>query len=187
VNRRVVRRDGGGATPDVARRGQAGFTIIELAVATAVLLLAVLLACDLFDESGRLLHHSVQRARDPYVLVAAELLRNDLRGAVPPGTIDPFFTHDDLALNVGGDGVVWSRSDDGSLVRLAGGLEHAYIQDVRNFRWRPLGNAYEVWVTFHVSSPYLRQLQGSLPKSDPGKSEDLHLVVVARGGGSYQW
>jgi hypothetical protein len=187
MNAAAMGREPAGAAPGGARGGEAGFTIIELAVATAVLLLAVLLACDLFDESGRLLHHSVRRARDPYVLVAAELLRNDLRGAVPPLIIDPAFTYDQLRLSVGGDLVIWDRGDDGTLVRTAGGIEHAYIQDVRDFRWRPLGNAYEVWVSYHVSSPYLRQLQGSLPRSDPGQSEDLHLVVVARGGGSDRW
>ncbi|HEV8239684.1 MAG TPA: prepilin-type N-terminal cleavage/methylation domain-containing protein [Thermoanaerobaculia bacterium] len=167
--------------------GEAGFTLIELAVATAVLLLAVLLACDLLDESGRLLQHSVRRARDPYVLIAAELLRNDLRGARPPGLTDPLPVHLPLELRTSDGWVTWSRGDDGSLVRNAGGVEHAYIQDVSSFRWRPLGSAYEVWVEYRTSSPYLRQLQGSLPKSDPGETEELHLVLVARGGYADQW
>ena len=169
------------------RRGEAGFTLIELAVATIVLLLAVLLACDLLAESGRMLHHSVRRARDPYPLLAAELLRNDLRAARRPGVIDWEFTHSELVLSVGGEAVVWKRSGDGYLTRVADGVERAYIQDVRSFRWRPLGSSFEVWVAYQVSSPYLRQLAGSLPKSDPGQSADLHLVVVARGGGAQQW
>jgi type II secretory pathway component PulJ len=169
------------------RRSEAGFTLLELAVATAVLLLAVLLACHLFDESGRLLQHSVRRARDPYTLVAAELLRNDLRASAPPGLIEPEFVHWPLELVTDEGRVVWMRSDDGALVREANGVERAYIQQVRSFAWRPLGNAVEVWVTYRTSSPYLRQLAGSLPKSDPGKDEDLHLLVVMRGGGTEQW
>jgi len=46
----------------------------------------------------------------------------------------------------------------------------------------------EVRIRYHVSSPYLRQLNGSLPQSDPGKDEDLNVMVVARGGGmADQW
>ncbi len=167
--------------------GQAGFTLVELVVATAVLLFAVLLACELFDESGRLLHHSVRRALDPSDLIAAELLRNDLRGSAAPGIVALRFEHSELELLTEADGkVVWMRSDDGVLVRQAGGVEHGYVQGVRSFRWRPLGDAVEVWVEYRASSPYLRQLAGSLPKSDPGVDEEIHLVVVTRGGGAAQ-
>ena len=170
------------------RQGQAGFTLVELVVATAVLLLVVLLACDLLDQSGRLLHHSVRRALDPSDLVAAELLRNDLRGSALPGVTDPRFVHWPLELLTEDGKVVWMRSEDGVLVRRAGGVEHGYVQQVRSFRWRQLGDAVEVWVTYRVSSPYLRQLAGSLPKTDPGVDEDLHLLVVTRGGrAAEQW
>jgi type II secretory pathway component PulJ len=171
------------------RRGEAGFTLIELAVATVVLLLAVLLACELLAESGRLLHHSVRRARDPWPLLAAELLRNDLRGARPPGITDPRPTHLPLQLVTDDDGLVtWGRSDDGYLVRSAGGVDRAYIQQVLEFQWRPHYNAIEVWVKYRTSTPYLHQLAGELPQNDPGQIVDLHLVVVARGGGgTQQW
>lgn len=179
-----------GAARRGARSGEAGFTLIELAVATAVLLLAVLLACDLLDESGRMLQHSVRRAQDPWTLLAGELLRNDLRGASPP-LGDPIICDHTLPLVLmTSDGpVIWSRSDDGKLMRTAGGTEHAYLQNVRSFCWRtPGGGAVEVHVRYHVSSPYLRQMKGSLPQSDPGKDEDLNVLVVARGGGmADQW
>jgi hypothetical protein len=170
-------------------RNQAGFTLVELLVATVLLMLAVLLACDLFDESGRLLQHSVRRAQDPWTLLAGELLRNDLRGARPPMGDPIRCVHWPLGLMTSDGPVIWSRSDDGKLVRTAGGTEHAYLQNVRSFCWRtPGGSAVEVHVRYHVSSPYLRQLQGSLPQSDPGKDEDLNVLVVARGGGmTDQW
>ncbi|HXT50131.1 MAG TPA: prepilin-type N-terminal cleavage/methylation domain-containing protein [Thermoanaerobaculia bacterium] len=178
---------GAGAPARATRKGEAGFTLIELAIATVVLLVAVLLACELLAESGRLLNHSARRARDPWPLLAAELLRNDLRAARPPGVIDSRFTHLPLELRIGDDRVVWKRSDDGYLTRVGGGVERAYIQDVRSFRWRPLGSSFEVWVEHHTSSPYLHELAGSLPRSDPGQNVDLHLVVVSRGGGADQW
>jgi len=172
-----------------ARRGEAGFTLIELVISTVLLLLAVLLACDLLDESGRLLQHSVRRAQDPWTLLAGELLRNDIRGAAPPGGDPDLCVHWPLALMTNEGLVIWSRSPDGKLVRTAGGSEHAYLQNVRNFCWRPLeGGAVEVRIRYHVSSPYLHQLKGSLPQSDPGKDEDLNVLVVARGGGmADQW
>jgi hypothetical protein len=183
-----------GAAPRSTGKGEAGFTLVELAIATVVLLVAVLLACELLAESGRLLHHSVRRARDPWPLLAAELLRNDLRGADPPQIPredwEPrccwsSWFHSELPLRVGDDSVEWSRSGDGYLTRTAGDIDRAYIQDVRSFRWRvqrgPV-EVIEVWVSYRVSSPYLRQLAGSLPRTDPGEIVDLHLVEVARGG-----
>jgi hypothetical protein len=171
-----------------SRRGEAGFTLIELAIATIVMLFAVLLACELLDESGRLLHHSVRRARDPWTLLAAELLRNDLRGAIAPTS--PYgqglwVPDQPLRLDTQDGLVVWGRGARGELVRASEtGDAHAYLQDVRDFRWRTMGGgAVEVWARYHVSSPYLRQLAGSLPKADPGADEDLHVLVVARGGG----
>lgn len=172
-------------------RPEAGFTLVELVVATVILLVAILLACELFAESGRLLHHSIRRARDPWTLIAAELLRNDLRADPGPalmvGLWYPQHPHDQLQLRVRDEIVVWFRSPRGELVRQVNGTRHAYLHDVRSFRWRLLpGPATEVWVRFHVSSPYLRQLAGALPRSDPGEDQDLHLIVVNRGGAT-EW
>jgi type II secretory pathway component PulJ len=162
-----------------ARRGEAGFTILELVVAMVVLLLAVLLACDLLDQSARLLHHSVRRARDPWSLLAAELLRNDLRGAAPPLE---WGGHGPLELYTSAGRVTWSRSDDGDLVRaVSGGAAHAYIHDVRSFGWRRVAiNAVEVTVRYRVSTPYLRNLRGTLPTGDEGQLEELRVLMVTR-------
>lgn len=171
------------AAADSAHR-QAGFTLIELTVATLVLLLAVLLACDLLAESGRVLHHSVPRSRDPWTVLAAELLRNDIRG----GYLAPGSTPDRLKLKTA-EGVVEWAHERGELLRsVEGRSSYTYLREVRRFRWQLLsGDAMEVSVRFHVSSPYLRQLAGSLPRSDPGEDQDLHVLVVARGGGATEW
>jgi prepilin-type N-terminal cleavage/methylation domain-containing protein len=182
------------------RRREAGFTLLELVVATAVLLLAVLLACDLLSESGRLLHHSVRRARDPWTLLPAELLRNDLRGTATPLVLRPLLPPElpplhawqtrAMLLQTADGQVTWQRLPDGRVTRrAAGGVGRVYLQDAASFRWRLMeANAVEVWVRYHVSSPYLRQLAGGLPKSDPGEDHDLHLLVVARGNpGTQAW
>ncbi len=199
----VRRRHAAGAPPASPRAPQAGFTIVELAVATVVLLVAVLIVCDLLDESGRLLHHSVQRERDPWTLLAAELLRNDLRaGAASPPLAGPdaWSTSDEhlsLSLSSGGT-VTWGAVGDELVRAPAGGNAHAYLQGVRSFRWRVLtlprppgalvaGSATEVSVRFHVSTPFLHQLAGSLPRTDPGEEQELHVLMVSRPSGAQAW
>lgn len=179
-----------------AARRQGGFTVIELAVATFVLVLGVLLACDLFAESGRVLAHSVRRARDPWTLIAAELLRNDLRGAIAPvPSAGPgVWSHEPMELDGAGTAVVWAL-DGSDLVRVpTDGIPRTYLHDVRSFRWRSLTaeaepgtGATEVWIRYHVSSTYGRQLEGSMPHPDPGEDDDLHLLMVSRGGGAGEW
>jgi hypothetical protein len=170
---------------DACEGREAGFTLVELAVATLVLMLAVLLACDLLAESGRVLHHSVPRSRDPWTLLAAELLRNDLRG----GSFRSDSSWDRLRLTLEGEGLVeWARESDELVRTVEHGRRFSYLRNVRDFRWDMHdGGAIEVRVRFRVSSPYLRQLAGSLPRSDPGQEQTLRVLIVSRGGGSDEW
>ena len=163
-------------------RREAGFTLIELVVATLVLLLGVVLACDLLDESGRVLHHSVRRARDPWTLLGAELLRNDLRSADPARVSG---SPSELVVQTADGEVTWMRQGRELVRSVEGGSTYVLLHEVRDFGWRrlPGSRAVEVRVRFHVSSPYLRQLAGSLPRADPGEDQDLHVLMVARGGG----
>jgi hypothetical protein len=170
------------------RNAERGFTVLELAVATLVLLVAVMIAADLLTESGRLLHHSARRARDPWPAFATERLRNDLRSA---RTYPPVIEWQDtpLVLESAGDSVVWGRGPEDELLR-ADGTEapFALLRGVRRFRWRaPGGGALEVWITYEESSPFLSQLTGALPHSDPGREREIHLLVVGRGDGTYEW
>ena len=169
---------------------QAGFTILELTVALVVLLLAVMLACDLLDESARLLQHSVRRARDPWTLLATELLRNDLRGGAPPPAPEGLWLHEPLPLATDEGLVVWAPGSSGELIRaVAGGPARPLLRGISGWRWRLLpGPAVEVELRQHMSSPYLRQLAGSLSHDDPGEDITLHWLLVTRGGASStQW
>ena len=166
---------------------QAGFTVVELAVATAILLLAVLLACDLLDESARLLAHSARRAQDSSTLLAGELLRNDIRGSVAAPGSDGLWQHEPLVLVVPGPGAVLWSFRDGVLYRASGDLERALLRPVEAFRWRDAGpGVVEVEVTLGRSGAWAGSLAGSLPRGDRRAAERLH-VVVASGPGRAGW
>ena len=168
-----------------ARRSEAGFTLLELAVATVVLMVAIFIASEMLDQSGRLLQHSVRRAQDPYTLLARELLRNDVRGAWAPPTCDGFPQHGRLELRNRLGGADWELDGSGRLLRTeVGGTAHAYLGGVRRFTWTcfagPGGHLVEINVQYHTSGLYLHQAAGSLPRSDPGEDHTLYVAMVAR-------
>jgi hypothetical protein len=172
-----------------SRSAEAGFTLLELAVATLVLMVAIFIASEMLDQSGRILQHSVRRAQDPYTLLARELLRNDIRGAsAPSACVDEagWPQHGPLELRNPLGVAVWSL-DGGSLLRSeAGGAARAYLAGVRRFTWKcyrgSLGYLVEVDVRYHTSGLYLHQAAGSLPRSDPGEDHTLYVAMVARLG-----
>ena len=177
---------GGERPPEAARRrGERGFTVPELVVATLVLLLALLLAADLLDESGRLLHHSVRRARDGNPLLAAELLRNDILGAHRPAATGGDWVRLPLDLVVPDVGLVTWRRDGLELVRgVAGAGERRLLGGVYAFRWRTLpvargqDPAVEVEVELRTADPWGTHAGRGLPRADRGRVERLHWLVV---------
>jgi prepilin-type N-terminal cleavage/methylation domain-containing protein len=164
-------------------RRERGFSVLELVVAMAVMLLALLLACDLLDESARLLHHSVRRARDPLPLLASELLRNDLRAAEPiPGGVG-IWDAGALPLVLPGQGVVvWSPRGN-QLWRSQGGVDRQRLVGLRTWRWRALSpGAVEVELELEASGTWLTHSGGGRPRPDPGRRDVLRLLVANRGG-----
>ena len=80
-------------------RREAGFTLIEVAIATLLLMLGLMLAAQLLVESGQLMARAHVRTLEQQPRLALELLRRDVRSARPP-LADP------------GDGVLRLRHDD---------------------------------------------------------------------------
>ena len=164
------------------RAAQRGFSVLELVVAMAVMLVALLIACDLLDESARLLHHSTRRARDPLPLLATELLRNDLRAARPPGPAGSW-TSGPLALDVPGEGlVVWRRQGD-RLWRAGGAADRPRLGGLAGWRWRALPHgAVEVRIELASSGLWLTHTRRGVPQRDAGRPEVLRILVASRGG-----
>jgi hypothetical protein len=177
----------GPASSPAAGRGEAGFTLVELAVATAVMLLALLLACDLLEESGKLLHHSARRARDPLPLLATELLRNDLRAAQPPPFSSPGlgWDHGPLDLAVPTGWVSWYVKG-GALVRSDLTDARTMTRGVAGWGWRALPGAFEVELILRTSGDWLSQTRRGPPRPDAGREERIVIVVAGRGGRS-EW
>jgi hypothetical protein len=150
-------------------------------VATAVMLVGLLLACELLDESARLLHHSVRRARDPTTLLATEMLRNDLRGTQSLVPTDGDWTSLPLFLEMPGTGqVTWWYEDGGLLRSVDGGAGRRLLGSVREFRWRTLrSNVVEVEATVHESGNWGSHAGGGLVRADPGRDRRFHWLVVA--------
>ena len=174
-----------GGDRGAGRRGERGFTLLELAVATLVMLLALLLAADLLDESGRLLHHSVRRAREASPLLAAELLRNDVLAAHPPASTGGDWTRLQLDLAVPGVGVVTWRRDGLQLVReVAGSGERRLLDEVHGFRWRTLPGgpgrnpAVEVEIELRTADRWGAHAGRGLPRADRGRLERRHWLLV---------
>lgn len=170
-------------------RRDAGFTLVELLVACAVMMVALLLAAQLFEESGRVFAHSVARERDPWAPLAEEWLRDDLRSSHPPDAPEFEEQHGPLVLTLSsGETVSWQREGT-TLVRAeVGGAARTLLQQVDGWRWRALPRgAVEAEVRFRRGAPFLRNLAGSLPQPDQPREETLHWLIVARGAGSDSW
>jgi prepilin-type N-terminal cleavage/methylation domain-containing protein len=66
-------------------RSEAGFTLLELAIATAILALALLLASGLLVESGRVLASAARELVETDDALASRQLTEDLRAGVATG------------------------------------------------------------------------------------------------------
>jgi hypothetical protein len=167
---------------------QAGFSLLEMLVATVVLMVALLIACDLLDESARVLHHSGRRARDPWPLLGSELLRNDLRAALPPALGWEEEEENDwlfgpLALELPGVGDVTWQVVDAALHRVHPAGDRVVLQGVLEWRWRPQrADALEVELTVRRSDDWVSHAGRVRPRIDSGRRERLRFLVTSRGG-----
>lgn len=72
------------AAPPRRRHGEGGFTLVEVAIATLVFLLVLLVTNGLLIESLRLFSLAGRELREPQELAALRLLREDLHAAETP-------------------------------------------------------------------------------------------------------
>jgi prepilin-type N-terminal cleavage/methylation domain-containing protein len=100
--------------PSPFRRRQAGFTIVEMMVALVLLLVGLLIAADLLDESSRLFVETAGEATDTPAPVAAARIRGDIQNAT---SVTPLFSPLDgtlVGVSIGGGGqeIVYQKIGD---------------------------------------------------------------------------
>lgn len=173
--------------PPAGDADQRGFTLVEMAIASLILLLALALATSLWLESLRVFGAAGLRARDPLPELASERLRRDLRATTSPGGVPlPAWRSDPLGVR-GPDGstVLWSLEGD-RLVRTTAGptgsVTRPYLDRVVGWRWRSWPqHSYEVEVVFVRVAPAFVSAAGGR-RADP-ELHRLRLRATTRGGG----
>ncbi|HSM13368.1 MAG TPA: prepilin-type N-terminal cleavage/methylation domain-containing protein [Thermoanaerobaculia bacterium] len=171
------------------RRAQAGFTLVELAVSTLLLLLVLVIAHGLLVESARILRASAERALRPEARLALRQLGRDIRAA-PPRSTGPLWTSAPLDLALPEGVGRWERAGE-SLVRRRFAPDGSnlgarpMLDDVVAFRWRtPVPGLLEVEVVRRapVGSPELRAAT-ALWARDGEALERTVVVASSRRGG----
>jgi prepilin-type N-terminal cleavage/methylation domain-containing protein len=100
--------------PLSSRRRQAGFTIVEMMVALVLLLVGLMIAADLLDESSRLFVETAGEALDNPAPLAAARMRADIQNAtsVTPQLSPLDGTLDSVHVQGGGQEVVYQKTGD---------------------------------------------------------------------------
>ena len=169
------------------RSRRSGFTLVEVAIASLVLLLGLGIALDLWLEAARLTAAAGARARDPLPELTIDRLRADLRAARPPRGV-PVTVWTPLPLSLerpSAPRVDW-RVEGDRLVRETSGPDGPTVRPVLDgvvsASWRswPPGH-YEVLVVAVRESPaFTAAIRG--PRADP-EPLVLRLLVAPRGEG----
>lgn len=100
--------------PLSSRRRQAGFTIVEMMIALVLLLVGLMIAADLLDESSRLFVETAGEALDNPAPLAVARMRADIQNAT---SVTPQFspldgTLDSIYVLGGGQKIVYQKTGD---------------------------------------------------------------------------
>ena len=169
------------------REPNGGFTLVELTIASLLLLIALALATSLFLESLRVFGAAGLRVTDPLPELASIRLRRDLRGATSPTPVPvPVWRTGVLTVDrPDGSTVQWSLEGD-RLVRIAAGPEgpvaRALLDRVAAWRWRAWPqHTYEVEIAFvRIAPTFVSATSGR--RADP-ELDWIRLRATTRGGG----
>jgi prepilin-type N-terminal cleavage/methylation domain-containing protein len=178
----------------VRRRAEAGFSLVELVVALAVLAVGLGLAAGIVIESQRMAAQAGLELRQPAAEEALDLLRVELQGAAGAGGgpglggVAYGWSRDRLVL-VRPDGLTLTYERDGDrLVRRVGleGVGRTAVPGLVSWRWAREGpNLVRVEVVYEA-----RRGPGGVFVSPRGRIAGTHewrerrLTAALRGGGS---
>lgn len=180
------------------RRGQGGFSLLELLIVMVISGLALLLATGLLLEAQSRMAHESKRQVDPVGQLAAEQLQADVRMAegVERPLVSGWLSREMVLLGHPAGRVSYLQ-EGGQLLRrvqrqrrdgtMAEG-ERLVLDRLTTFRWRPLSDgSLDVEMGFHRSGRLRGLHAGGNWSGDVLIGETRRLRIVPRGGGGARW
>jgi hypothetical protein len=166
-------------------RRPAAYSLLELTIASLVLLVAMALAARLLHDVGMQVAWSGRKAIEMSPELALDQLRNDLRdSAGPMGTLGMWQS---APLAIGGSSsgqTVVYRVEDGDLVRriLGGSAGGRKVLDkVTELRYRYGHDAVEVEIEFlRIKPPLRRDVAAGMRESPAPEKRKVAIVVCPR-------
>ena len=132
---------------ETCRRLQAGFTLVELMIATALIMLTLILALSLIQANHRQMQAVDANIEKAVMEAGVERIRRDLRSATRVTLIVPRWVDAPLILELdNGTQLIYTRDDRGLVRREvstrpgAQGSELVLMRDIVGFRWRSPGS-----------------------------------------------
>jgi len=172
-------------------RAAGGFSLVEMVVATAILLVGLMMASGLLLRSQISMNRTVAELRDPQPTYAATRLRLDLEGAAAaPGGLFGWQSGRMALVTDGGERVAWEVVGSALHRQRLDGLgevlaDQAVLQDVVGWRWRRAGpRLMDVEIRFHArdgSGAILMDNRRSW-RVIPIEKRRLLRVAIRRGG-----
>ena len=172
-------------------RYQRGFTLVELVVAAALVLLGMVFASSLLLRSQIVTNRLVASFRDPQPRLATVRLRRDLESGQIRSAWLPGWRSEPLVVR-SNEGVLVSWYEDGGVLRrkqLRGPdeeVDQQVMRDVESWRWRRVGpDVVDVELRFRTrdaSGAVLLDVRRSWRARAVLKTESLRVAARGRGG-----
>jgi len=167
------------------RAGQAGFTLVETAVALVLLLLAIVLAADLLQETAQLFAYTSGEALDTPVPLAIARIRNDVQGATGLTLTLGRNGLERVALQTLGRPIVYEKRGDAIYRGVAPGEPAILWQGVTRWRCNVLASGLvDLEVTYRRRAVPHSPLPGLPAERGPAMEEATQsMFLLPRGNG----
>jgi prepilin-type N-terminal cleavage/methylation domain-containing protein len=171
----------------VRPRRQRGFTLIELVVSTAILMLVMLIALQMLAEAGRLFSSAQVELTEPSVRLATQWLRRDIQGASALGRLAFLATSGPLELRGHQEGTIRYERVGANLDRVTVAVDgreigrRTVLRGVSGWQWRALNSGLvEVEIVYQRRAHTQSRRPGGSPSSFEVLSERRWFALRGR-------
>jgi prepilin-type N-terminal cleavage/methylation domain-containing protein len=167
------------------RAGQAGFTLVEMAVALVLLLLALALAADLLQEAAQLFAYTSGEALDTPVPLAIARIRNDVQGSTGVVPVPGRDGLDGLVIQGLDRPILYEKRGDALYRRVVPGEPSPLWRGVTSWRCQVLASGLvDLEVTYRRRAVPHSPLPGLPAESGPAlETATQKMYLLPRGGG----